>query len=90
MAKLFVVEMQEYMKPLKENIAYCFKTRAITDVGALALAIDYLAKEEDEELKKNYEAATKVICPQPKGVTIFDIPDSWTIKVINIEELEKL
>ena len=89
MTKLFVVEMREYMKPLKENIAYCFKTRAITDVGALNSAIDYLAKE-DESLKKNYEAATEVICPQPKGVTVFDIPDSWTIKVINIEELEKL
>lgn len=91
MTKPFVVEMRVHMKPLKENIAYCycFKTRAITDVGALNLAIDYLAKD-NQRLKKNYEAATEVICPQPKGVTIFDIADRWTIKVINIEELEKL
>ena len=89
MAKLFVIEMEEYIKPLKENITHCFKARAITDVGALTLAIDYLAKS-DPQLKKNYEAETKVVEPQFKGVTIFDIPDSWTIKVINIEELEKL
>lgn len=86
---MFVVEIEEYMKPLKETTTNCFKVKAITDVGALALAINYLAKD-DQRLKKNYEAATEVIYPQPKGVTIFDIPNRYTIKVINIEELEKL